>query len=141
MPSIKLQNYKTPKFTYPYVVKPSNEGSTYGLSIVHAESELSKSIGYAAEYSDEILIEEYISGRELTVGILGNKSLPIIEIKPSHNFFDFEYGFYWMKIETPSGDLFGDDGTLWANMSLSKQFFNQSTGPEAARNCWPKALC
>ena len=87
---LKLQNYDALKFTYPYVVKPSNEGSTYGLSIVHDESELSKAIGRAAEYSDEILIEEYIPGRELTVGILGNKSLPIVEILPSHDLYDYE---------------------------------------------------
>ena len=87
---LKLQNYDALKFTYPYVVKPSNEGSTYGLSIVHDEGELSKAIGRAAEYSDEILIEEYIPGRELTVGILGNKSLPIVEILPSHDLYDYE---------------------------------------------------
>ena len=87
---LKLHNYKTSVFTYPYVVKPSNEGSTYGLSIVHDESELPEAIDLAAGYSDEILIEEYISGRELTVGILGKKSLPIVEIIPSHNFYDFE---------------------------------------------------
>ena len=86
----KLQNLKMPKFTYPYVVKPSNEGSTFGLSIVQDETKLSKAISLAAEYSDEILIEEYIPGRELTVGILGNRPLPIIEIKPYHDIFDFE---------------------------------------------------
>ena len=87
---LKLQNYNTPKFTYPYVVKPSNEGSAYGLSIVYDESELPEAIDRAAGYSDEILIEEYIPGRELTVGILGKKSLPIVEIIPSHNIYDFE---------------------------------------------------
>ena len=87
---IKLQDYKFPKFTHPYIVKPSNEGSTYGISIVNDESELSEALGRAAEYSNEIIIEEYIPGRELTVGILGNKPLPIIEIKPSHDLFDFE---------------------------------------------------
>mgnify|MGYP001183102442 FL=1 len=40
--------------------------------------------------------------------------------------FDFEYGFYWMKIETPTGSLFGDDGTLWANLSFSKAFLNDN---------------
>tara|TARA_X000001036_G_C20462378_1_gene718001 strand:- start:337 stop:888 length:552 start_codon:yes stop_codon:yes gene_type:complete len=38
--------------------------------------------------------------------------------------FDFEYGFYWMKIETPTGDLFGKNGTLWGNLSLSKAFLD-----------------
>ena len=87
---LKLQKYKTSKFSYPYVIKPSNEGSTYGLSIIHDKSELPEAIGKASQYSNEILIEEYIPGREITVGILGSKTLPIIEIKPSHNFFDFE---------------------------------------------------
>ena len=87
---MKLQNHDVLKFTYPYVVKPSNEGSTYGLSIVHDESKLADAIGKAAEYSDEILIEEYIPGRELTVGILGKKSLPIVEILPSHDLYDYE---------------------------------------------------
>jgi len=87
---LKLQNELARKFTYPYVVKPSNEGSTYGLSIVKSENELSEAIGLAAEYSNEILIEEYIPGRELTVGILGNKVLPIVEIKPSHDLYDYE---------------------------------------------------
>ena len=39
--------------------------------------------------------------------------------------FDFEYGFYWMKIDTPTGSLFGEDGTIWANLSISKEFFNR----------------
>jgi D-alanine-D-alanine ligase len=72
------------------VVKPADEGSTFGLTIVNEESELNDAISLAAEFSDEILIEEFISGRELTVGILGNKPLPIVEIKPSHNLYDYD---------------------------------------------------
>ena len=40
--------------------------------------------------------------------------------------FDFEYGFYWMKIETPTGDLFGKNGTLWGNVGLSKSFLDDN---------------
>jgi len=87
---IKLQDNQSSKFSYPYVVKPSNEGSTFGLSIVKEESELEEAISLAAEFNDEIIIEKYISGRELTVGILGNKTLPIVEIKPSHKLYDYE---------------------------------------------------
>ena len=87
---MKLKENQSLKFSYPYVVKPSNEGSTFGLSIVNEESELEDAVSLAAEFSDEILIEEYISGRELTVGILGNKPLPIVEIKPSHNLYDYK---------------------------------------------------
>ena len=87
---IQLQDNKSPKFSYPYVVKPSNEGSTFGLTIVKDESELENAIGLAAEFGDEIIIEEFIPGREITVSILGNKPLPIIEIKPSHNLYDYD---------------------------------------------------
>ena len=84
-------HYNQPsKFSYPYVVKPSSEGSTFGLTIVKEESELEEAINHASEYGDEILIEEFIPGRELTVGILGNKPLPIVEIKPSHDLYDYE---------------------------------------------------
>jgi len=87
---IQLYDNQSHKFTYPYVVKPSSEGSTFGLTIVKEESELEEAISFAAEFGDEILIEEFIPGKELTVGILGNKPLPIIEIKPSHNLYDYD---------------------------------------------------
>jgi D-alanine-D-alanine ligase len=87
---MQLHDNQSPKFSYPYVVKPSSEGSTFGLTIVKKESELEEAISYASEYGDEILIEEFIPGRELTVGILGNKPLPIVEIKPSHDLYDYE---------------------------------------------------
>ena len=87
---MKLHDIQSPKFSYPYVVKPSNEGSTFGLSIVNEESELEEAINLASEFSGEILVEEYIPGRELTVGIVDNKPLPIVEIIPSHNLYDYE---------------------------------------------------
>ena len=87
---IKLQDNQSPKFSFPYVVKPSNEGSTFGLSIINEESEIEEAIALAAEFSDEILIEEFIPGRELTIAILGNKPLPVVEIKPSHTSYDYE---------------------------------------------------
>ena len=87
---MQLHDNQPSKFSYPYVVKPSGEGSTFGLTIVKEESELEEAISHASEYGDEILIEEFIPGRELTVGILGNKPLPVVEIKPSHDLYDYE---------------------------------------------------
>jgi D-alanine-D-alanine ligase len=87
---MQLHDNQPSKFSYPYVVKPSSEGSTFGLTIVKEESELKEAISHASEYGDEILIEEFIPGRELTVGILGNKPLPVVEIKPSHDLYDYE---------------------------------------------------
>jgi D-alanine-D-alanine ligase len=66
----------------PFIVKPNSQGSTIGVSIVHDKNEASYAIKKALKYDDTALIEKFIKGRELTVGILGNKALPIIEIRP-----------------------------------------------------------
>tara|TARA_B100001250_G_scaffold107612_1_gene90767 strand:- start:155 stop:1069 length:915 start_codon:yes stop_codon:yes gene_type:complete len=88
--NLELHDNNSPKFSYPYVVKPVSEGSTFGLSIVRKESELFDAITLASEYSENIMIEEYIPGRELTVGVLGNKALPVVEIFPSHDLYDYD---------------------------------------------------
>ncbi|GAB6100375.1 D-alanine--D-alanine ligase [Halanaerocella petrolearia] len=77
----------------PVVVKPALEGSSIGLSIVDQEEDIMSSLEEAFKYDQEILIEEYIPGREITVGLLGNKNpetLPVIEIKPKDGVYDFE---------------------------------------------------
>ena len=66
----------------PFIVKPNSQGSTIGVSIVHDKNEASYAIKKALKYDDTALIEKFIKGRELTVGILCNKALPIIEIRP-----------------------------------------------------------
>ncbi|MEJ5352241.1 MAG: D-alanine--D-alanine ligase [Melioribacteraceae bacterium] len=76
-------------FGYPCVVKPNDQGSTIGLTICRGDSEVQKSIELARHYSDKVLIEEYISGREVTVGILGQQPLPVLEIKPKSGFYDY----------------------------------------------------
>ena len=75
---------------YPCIVKPSSQGSTYGLSIVKRAERLNGAINFAKKYDSNVLIEEYISGRELTVGILDGKALPIVEIRPKHGIYDYE---------------------------------------------------
>jgi D-alanine-D-alanine ligase len=74
----------------PVVVKPANHGSSIGLSIVELEREIPAAIELAFQFDQRIVIEEYISGRELTVGVLDERALPVIEIVPKHKFFDFE---------------------------------------------------
>lgn len=71
------------------VVKPSNGGSSIGLNIVNNEEHLKIAIDDAFRYGDELIIEEYIPGREITVGIIEDKALPIVEIVPKRKFFDF----------------------------------------------------
>lgn len=71
------------------VIKPYNGGSSIGLAIVSNEKDFYTAVSDAFRYSDKVMIEEYISGREITVGILDDKALPIIEIIPKSFFFDF----------------------------------------------------
>lgn len=78
------------KIGYPLVVKPQFEGSSIGLSIVREKGSLEKAISAAFQYGDKIILEEYIEGRELTVGILDNKPLPVIEIVTRNNVYDYE---------------------------------------------------
>lgn len=77
-------------FPIPFVVKPANEGSTIGTSIVRKEKEKDDAIKTALKYDRKLLIERYIKGREITVGIVNNIVLPIIEVRPSKGFYDFE---------------------------------------------------
>lgn len=75
---------------WPVIVKPSKQGSTVGLSIVKQSSELTAAIAEAFEHDDEVMIEQFIAGRELTVGILGGEALPVGEIIPKHEIYDYE---------------------------------------------------
>jgi D-alanine-D-alanine ligase len=77
-------------FGFPCVVKPNNQGSTVGLTVVEQKDDLKKAIECAQEYSRHVLIERYISGRELTVGVLGETPLPVVEIVPEHGIYDYE---------------------------------------------------
>lgn len=74
----------------PLVVKPINEGSSIGVSLVKEEKDLMKALNTAFAYDDAILIEKYIKARELQVGILNNKALGVIEIVPENEFYDFD---------------------------------------------------
>lgn len=81
------------KYGYPLVVKPSDQGSSVGVSMVHRQSELKPAAEKAFNFGKYILIEEYLAGPELQCGILGNDrllALPVIENKPKNEFFDYE---------------------------------------------------
>ena len=72
------------------MVKPVREGSSYGISIVRELSELRSALRSALELDQQALIEECITGPELTVGILQGVALPVVEIAPKEGWFDFE---------------------------------------------------
>jgi D-alanine-D-alanine ligase len=75
---------------WPAIVKPSKQGSTVGLTLVKRSEDLDGAIRLAAQYDDEVMVEQFIPGRELTVGVLGEVPLPVGEIMPKHEIFDYE---------------------------------------------------
>jgi D-alanine-D-alanine ligase len=75
---------------FPVVVKPTKQGSTVGLTLVRDPNDLEAAVAEAFRYDDEVMVEQFVAGRELTVGILGNEALPIGEIIPKHELYDYE---------------------------------------------------
>lgn len=76
----------------PYVVKPVNEGSSFGVLFVHegAEGPAKEVLGPSWQYGDHLMAEEYIPGRELTVGVVGDRALAVTEITTLREFYDFD---------------------------------------------------
>ena len=82
--------YSDEDMDFPMVVKPNDQGSTVGFGIANSSDELDKAAAEAAKYSNHVMVEKYIKGRELTVAVLGKEALPIVEIKPKHKSYDYE---------------------------------------------------
>ena len=75
------------------VVKPASEGSSVGMSIVHEPAELPAALALAFEYDDVVVVEAFVAGAEVTVGVIGNSdpvALPTLEVVPEHEFYDYE---------------------------------------------------
>ena len=75
---------------FPKVVKVSTGGSSVGVSIVKDEKEYDAALKDAFSYGDEVVVEQYIKGREFSCGVMEGKALPIIEIAPLHGFYDYK---------------------------------------------------
>jgi D-alanine-D-alanine ligase len=75
---------------FPCIVKPVSEGSSVGLSLVREPQELAEAVAAAQAWDETVMIESYVEGPELTVGILGDRALPVGEIRPRHELFDYE---------------------------------------------------
>ncbi len=74
----------------PVVVKPSKQGSTVGLTVVKEIGQLEAALDLAFRYDDEVMVEQFVPGRELTVGVLGDLALPVLEIIPKNEIYDYE---------------------------------------------------
>ena len=75
---------------YPVMVKPAREGSSIGISKVDDANELESAISKAFEFDDTVLIEQYVTGSEYTLSILGHRALPIIRLETPNEFYDYE---------------------------------------------------
>jgi len=82
--------YERESLSFPLVVKPQSQGSSIGVSFVRHKEELDKALDLAFEYDNNVIIQEFIQGKELTVGILDDAALEPIEIAPKKQFFDFQ---------------------------------------------------
>jgi D-alanine-D-alanine ligase len=97
--TVPLSRGQVPTLTIqvPLVIKPPLEGSSVGIQIVKKQDELSAALLKAAETYDEVLIEEFIEGKELTVGILNNLTLPVVHIAPPGGVYDMASKYPWLS--------------------------------------------
>jgi D-alanine-D-alanine ligase len=86
----KQKNETTRTLELPVVVKPSNQGSSIGIHIVKEESEWLPALEDAFTYSEEVVVEQFIEGRLVAVGMRGETPLPLVHIKPKSEFYDYE---------------------------------------------------
>ncbi len=86
-----------PSFSAPFVVKPPREGSSVGVHIVRHQADAEAAIADAARYGNDILVEEFIEGKELTVGILNGEALPIVHIAPPDGVYDMASKYPWLS--------------------------------------------
>jgi D-alanine-D-alanine ligase len=78
-----------PSIPLPIVIKAPRQGSSVGVHLIHDSSEIAPALADCLLHGEEILVEELVIGRELTVGVLGDQLLPVVEIKPNDGFYDY----------------------------------------------------
>ncbi len=99
-----LKEGQTPTLPLPYVLKAPKEGSSVGVCIVREPADLEAALAEVRRYAEEILVEAYVAGRELTVGILGDRALPVVEIRPKEGFYDFQNKYPFLNPQAAGAD-------------------------------------
>ncbi|SDB33450.1 D-alanine--D-alanine ligase family protein [Eubacterium oxidoreducens] len=103
------QKYVDVKYTgidLPCVVKPCCGGSSVGVSIAHTKEEFDAALAQAFKYEDEVVVEQYIKGREFSVAVIDGEALPVIEIAPKEGFYNYENKYQaGAAVETCPADL------------------------------------
>jgi D-alanine-D-alanine ligase len=93
---LSLSRGQRPRMAPPCVLKPPREGSSVGVHIIREASEMAAALEDLKQYGDDVLVEKFIVGRELTVGVLGSEALPVIHIRPRDGFYDMNNKYPWM---------------------------------------------
>lgn len=118
----------TVSFPVPCVVKPAREGSTIGISIVTSEKEMKKAVTEAFKYDSKVVVEKFISGREITVGVVNGEVLPIVEVRPKSGFYDYTSKYtkgmteYLVPADLPQGVIercYENARAVWHYFELS----------------------
>ncbi|PKL52348.1 MAG: D-alanine--D-alanine ligase [Nitrospira bacterium HGW-Nitrospira-1] len=88
--SSPITHHSLPPFPLPWVIKPATEGSSVGVEIVKDKSALKAALQKAFSYGEKVVVEQYISGKEVQIGVLNNKALGGVEVRPSLEFYNYE---------------------------------------------------
>ncbi len=104
--TVTRENYREIRPKFPCMVKPACGGSSVGITIANNEEEYEKSLQEAFFWEDKLVVEDYIKGREFSVGVIAGKALPIVEIAPLSGFYDYKNKYQaGSTIETCPADL------------------------------------
>lgn len=101
-----LRKGGTPSLPLPVVIKAPREGSSVGVFIIRTPEELSSALVAAWDFGNEMLVEEFVAGRELTVGVVGDRSLPVIEIRAKKDFYNFDNKYPFLNPNAAGADHF-----------------------------------
>lgn len=126
------KNSTTENLEFPKVIKPYCSGSSLGVSIVYEQKQLQSSLDKAFSVSDKVMVEDYIAGRELTVGIFAGEPLSVVEVIPKRGYYDFntKYSDGLAIFQAPAsleGDIYRTvmDTALRAHRSLGCRHFSR----------------
>ena len=118
---------KLPEMPVPFVVKPPREGSSVGIRVVKESAEADAAMEHAAGFSSDLLVEEFVEGRELTVGVLDGEVFPVVEIAPPEgDWYDMDTKYPWL-----SGKEVGSQYTCPADLSPEETAVVQAAAKKA----------
>ena len=127
---------KMPEMDLPYVIKPPREGSSVGVHICRTVDEAKSAMEDAVKFSKDVLVEQFVEGKELTVGVLNGEVLPVVHIAPRSGFYDMSNKYPWMTGEggtdyycpadlSPEVTKIVQDAALAAHQSLGIEVYSR----------------